>query len=68
MEINEIITAVIQIGLPSVICIFFLKRLSIQDEHGFEIMKTMRESIDANTKAVSELILRVEAWINEKMD
>ena len=68
MEINDIIAIISQIGLPAFICIFFLKRLSIQDDRNHEIMLTMRAAIDNNTEMIKQLIGRLEGWFNGKLD
>lgn len=59
MEFMEIIQAVVQVGFPVVCSIFFLMRLSKQDERHAQQFDEMRKAVDNNTKVINELLLEI---------
>ena len=59
MELMEIIQAVVQVGFPVVCSIFFLMRLSKQDDRHAQQFDEMRKAVDNNTKVINELLLEI---------
>ena len=59
MELMEIIQAVVQVGFPVVCSIFFLMRLSKQDDRHAQQFYEMRKAVDNNTKVINELLLEI---------
>ena len=59
MEFMEFIQAVVQVGFPVVCSIFFLMRLSKQDERHAQQFDEMRKAVDNNTKVINELLLEI---------
>lgn len=59
MEFMEFIQAVVQVGFPVVCSIFFLMRLSKQDERHAQQFDEMRKAVDNNTKVINELLLEL---------
>ena len=60
MELMEIIQAVVQVGFPVVCSIFFLMRLSKQDERHANQFDEMRKAVENNTKVVNELLVEIK--------
>lgn len=59
MEFNDIIQAISTVGFPIIVGIFFLKRLSKQDERHAQQFDEMRKAVDNNTRVVNELLLEL---------
>lgn len=59
MELMEFVQAVIQVGFPVVCSLFFLMRLSKQDERHAQQFDEMRKAVDNNTKVINELLLEI---------
>ena len=60
MELMEFVQAVVQVGFPVVCSIFFLMRLSKQDERHAQQFDEMRKAVDNNTKVINELLLEIK--------
>lgn len=56
MNINEIIQVISTVGFPIACAVFFLRRLSIQDDRHAKQFDQMTAAIDNNTKVVNELV------------
>lgn len=60
MEFMEIIQAVVQVGFPVICSIFFLMRLSKQDDRHNDQYDQLQVALNNNTKVVSELCYLVK--------
>lgn len=55
-----VISAISTVGFPVLVALFFLYRLSKQDERHAEQFEEMRKSVDNNTQVIKELILIIK--------
>lgn len=55
-----IISAISTVGFPVIVAVFFLYRLSKQDERHAAQFEEMRKSIDNNTQVIKELMVIIK--------
>lgn len=55
-----VISAISTVGFPVLVALFFLYRLSKQDERHAEQFEEMRKSVDNNTQVIKELIVIIK--------
>lgn len=60
MEFAEIIKAIIEVGFPVIVALFFLYRLAIQDKRHAEQYDQLQVALNNNTKVVNELCYLVK--------
>ena len=56
MDVNAVITMISSVGMPAVICIFFLWRLNKQDDKFYGQLEELKKTVDNNTSIVNELV------------
>lgn len=55
-----VISAISTVGFPVLVALFFLYRLSKQDERHAEQFEEMRKSVDNNTQVIKELMVIIK--------
>ncbi len=55
-----VISAISTVGFPVLVALFFLYRLSKQDERHAEQFEEMRKSVDNNTQVIKELLIVIK--------
>lgn len=66
MDIQTVTSLISSVGFPIVCCIVMYKTMiDMQKTHKEETDK-LRESVDANTRLLTELIAKIEVLFNEK--
>lgn len=66
MEFAEIIKAIIEVGFPVIVALFFLYRLAQQDKRHAEQFDQFTVAINNNTKVIQELCDKLEDEKNER--
>lgn len=60
MDWADIASAIGTIGFPTVMCLLFWKKMDKQDEQHENEMNKVMDALNNNTKAMTELSLRLE--------
>lgn len=60
MEFAEIIKAIIEVGFPVIVALFFLWRLQKQDDRHAQQFDEMRKAVENNTKVINELLSEIK--------
>lgn len=60
MDWADIASAIGSIGFPTVMCLLFWKKMEKQDEQHESEMNKVMDALNNNTKAMTELSLRLE--------
>ena len=60
MEFAEIINAIVQVGFPVIVALFFLYRLALQDKRHADQYDQLQTALNNNTKVISELCYLVK--------